>query len=895
MGWYNRFVNLMRSERLSRDLDREMAFHLSERTDELMAAGMSESEARREARKRFGNRALQKERTRDADVLVWLESILADLRYAARVLRASPGFTLVAMLSIGLGIGANTAIFSLLDAVMLKSLPVSHPEELVQVSLDDNDELTNPLWEQLRDRKDLFSSVFAFSSGGQPRFDLASGGESRPVSGAWVSGGFFDGLGVRPAAGRLLRPADDFRGCPPVAVLSYGFWQSEHGGAAEAVGKILSLDGHPFEIVGVTAPSFFGVDVGRAPQVYAPLCAEAVVRGPDSRLDNRSAWFLHVMGRPRPGEPAEALRARLATASQAVLAATLPADFDAEGQRRYLSGSLRLKEAAKGLSDLRLRYREALFILMGVVGLVLLIACANVANLLLARAAVRQREIAVRISIGAGRRRLIRQLLTESVLLSLAGAALGIPFARWGSRLLVGFFSTRANPAWLDLSVDGRVLVFTIAVAVATGVLFGLAPALQVTRLDPQAAMKEKGRGIAEGASRFSLGKALVIGQVALSLVLVAVAGLLLGSFRKLATLDPGFRRDGVLLVSIDPRSAGSGSPAANGHDPREMLDRLRALPGVRSASASLLTPVSGKGWNDEVLVDGSPAQGSKDNILWFNAVSDGFFSTLGTRLVLGRDFDGHEGPGSPRVAVINETAARKLFGRVNPVGKRFRVRQGDRTAPPVEVIGVVADAKYRSLREEAAATAYLPLGQEEEPLSFYSLELRTDGPAASLIPAVREQLDQEGRGASYTLTTLTAQMDESLTRERLLATLSGFFGGLALLLAGIGLYGTVAYNVACRRPEIAIRVTLGAMRGRVLRMVLGEVGWMVGTGVALGILLALATTRWISSFLFGLTASDPATLTFAAATLAAVALAAGALPAWRAARLDPVVSLRGE
>jgi putative ABC transport system permease protein len=897
MALYQRFVNLMRSERLSRDLEREMAFHLSERADELVAGGLSEPEARREAQRRFGNRTLQKERMRDADVLVWLESLAADLRYAARALRASPGFALVAILSLGLGIGANTAIFSLIDAVMLKSLPVSRPEELVQVTIGEDDTLTNPIWEQLRERKDLFSSVFAFSGNGQPMFDLASGGESRRVPGAWVSGGFFAGLGVRPAAGRLLRPADDVRGCPAVAVLSYGFWQSRYGGEAAAVGKTISLDGHPFAILGVAGPAFFGVDVGRSPQVYAPLCAEAIVRGPRSMLDNRGAWLFNIFGRPLPGVTAEQLRARLAAISPAVFAATLPADFDAEGQREYLKNTLRFKEAAKGLSELRIGYRGALFILMGVVGLVLLIACANVANLLLARATVRRREIAVRLSIGAGRRRLVRQLLTESVLLSVLGAALGIPFAHWGSRLLVGFFSTRRNPTWLDLSIDGRMLAFTIAVATATGILFGLAPAWQATEIDPQAAMKENGRGIVEGSSRFSLGKALVIAQVALSLVLVAVAGLLLGSFRKLATLDPGFRSAGVLLVTMDLRNAhaGAGPRDASYRETRQTLDRLRALPGVRSASASQLTPVSGMGWNDKILVDGYSPQKPRDSIVWFNAVSDGFFSTLGTRIVLGREFDGREGPGSPKVAVINEATARKFFHGASPLGKSFRVQEGNHTAAPVEIVGVVADAKYRSLREETALTAYLPMSQQEEPAPSYSFELRTDGPMPALVPDVRKLLGRESHGASYALTPLPAQVDESLTRERLLATLSGFFGGLALLLAAIGLYGTVAYSVARRRHEIAIRLTLGALRTRVLRMVLGEVGWMVAVGVGLGLLLALATTRWLASFLFGLTASDPLTLTLAAVTLAAVALLAGALPAWRAARLDPVVSLREE
>jgi predicted permease len=379
--------------------------------------------------------------------------------------------------------------------------------------------------------------------------------------------------------------------------------------------------------------------------------------------------------------------------------------------------------------------------------------------------------------------------------------------------------------------------------------------------------------------------------------VLVAVAGLLLGSFRRLAMLDPGFRRDGVLLIDVDLRGQKTGG-GAHAVPFREPLDRLRALPGVRAASASLLTPISGSSWNEDLRIDGYTPKAPQDNEIWFNAVSDGFFATLGTPILLGRDFDGREGPGSPRVAILNQTAARRFFGTASPLGKHFRVEAGNRVEPPVEIIGVVADAKYKSLREEDSATAYLPIGQHEPVWPAYSLELRTAGPMSAispLVPAVRRRLGEGAGAPSYELHTLAVQVDESLVRERLLATLSGFFGGLALLLAGIGLYGTVAYGVARRRREIAIRLTLGAVRARVLRKVLGEVGWLVGLGVALGVLLALATTRWVASFLFGLAPSDPLVLAFAAATLAAVAFAAAALPAWRAARLDPVVLLREE
>jgi predicted permease len=894
MSWHRRLLNLVRSERLSRDLDREMAFHMAERADELRATGMSEADAMREARRRFGNYGHQKERTRDADVLTWLESVAADLRYAGRALRASPGFALVAILSLGLGIGANTAIFSVADAVLLRSLPVSHPEELVALTLGANPRhyFTNPLWEAIRDRQDAFAGVFASSA---RSFNLASGGEARRVDGAWVSGDFFTTLGVRPAAGRLLVRADDYRGCPAVAVVSHGFWQREYGGSPNAIGSTISLDGHPFEVVGVADPRFSGVDLGRSMQVYAPLCAEAAVLAERSGLDQRSYWFLRVTGRLKEGEtPAEA-RARLASIAPGVFAATLPPDWGAEGQRDYLRNPLGFDPAPKGFSEMREEYRAPLRALMIVVGLVLLIACANVANLLLARAAVRQREVAVRLAVGAGRGRLVRQLLTESLLLSLLGAVVGLALARWGGGLLVTMLSSATNTVWLDLQLDGRVLAFTIAVATASAILFGVAPAWRSARVDPQTAMKASGPGsVGGGRSRMLVVKSLVVGQVALALALVMTAGLLLGSFRRLVTLDPGFRRDGLLLVSADLQNA--RYPDERLHQvKRELLDRLRATPGVRSASASIITPVSGRAWNTFVVADGGARGPNGEGMAWFNEVSDGYFQTLGTALVAGRDFDRRDGPGSPRVAVVNETMARRFFGGANAIGKTFRSSFGDRPGPLVEVVGVVRDAKYNSLREEPEPIAYVPLGQNERQMPGVIIELRADGAPTTLVPAIKTAVAGMNPAIALDFTTLSDQVAASLRTERMLASLSGFFGVLALLLAIIGLYGTLSYSVARRRGEIGIRIALGAARARVLRMVLGEAGRMVAAGLLLGAAASLATTRLVASFLFGVTPSDPATLTLSALTLALVGAAAGALPAWRAARVDPMIALREE
>jgi putative ABC transport system permease protein len=820
-----------------------------------------------------------------------LDSFVQDLRYAIRTLRTSPGFAMVAIFSLALGIGANTAIFSLIDAVMLKYLPVTRPEELLQVVMnDDNGSFTNPLWEQVRDRQDAMSGVFAF---GSTRFNLTAGGEARYAQGTFASGGFFAALEVAAVLGRTFTPADDHRGCAATAVLSYDFWQKEYGGNAAVMEKPIWLDGHPFQVLGVAQPGFYGVDIGRPLEVIAPVCSEAIIRGANSQLDQRSSWWLRVVGRPKPGVSPRQVTARLKTLAPDILGATVPKGWRADDQAEYRKRTFGTVPAANGLSYLRRQYRQALIVLMVVVGVVLLIACANVANLLLARAAARQREIAIRLALGLSRLRLIRQLLTESILLSLAGAGLGILFAQWGSRLLVGFLSSSNNQVFLDLALNGHILTFTIGVAVATGLLFGLAPAWRGTRVQPQAAMKENGRGVIEGRSRFGLGKLLVAAQVTLSLLLLVGAGLLLGTFRKLETMDPGFDPSRVLIVRLDLRNAHFPKDGILGAT-QEMLERLRAIPGVRSASSSNNTPISGSTWNDEIHVDGFAAKSKTDPLAYFFRVSSRYFETLGTPIVAGRDFDSRDSLHAQPVAIVNQTMAKRFFGAANPVGKSYRLTYLT-FGPPIEIVGVVRDAKYENLREETLATIYLAASQEDQPFPNATFVVRAAGSATGLIPSVKSTLEQVNRDIMLEFRTLSDQVAASLTRERLLATLSGFFGGLALLLATIGLYGVMSYNVARRRNEIGIRMALGAEEKRVLRMVLGEVALLVGAGLAAGLAAALAATRLIETFVFGMTVRDPVTLAMAAALLGAVALLAGYLPARRASRLDPMTALREE
>jgi putative ABC transport system permease protein len=820
------------------------------------------------------------------------DALLQDLRYAIRALRSSPGFAAVAILSLALGIGANTAIFSLIDSVILKTLPVSHPEQLLQVTMEKNSSFTNPIWEQVRDRQDVFSGIFAY---GNARFNLAAGGEARYTQGYFVAGQFFDTLGLHAVLGRTLSVADDKRGCAGTAVLSYGFWQKEYGGRNDIVGKSISLDNHPFEIIGVVQPGFTGVDVGVEKDVYIPICSEKIIHS-GSMLDQRSSWWLRVIGRPMAGVSARQAEARLKTLAPSVFEATIPPNWKPDQQGKYRQSTFDTQPAASGLSNLRRQYQQALMILMAIVGAVLLIACANVANLLLARSAARQREIAIRMALGSGRARLMRQLLTESLVLSLTGAALGILFAQWGTRLLVRFLSTSGNQVFLDLTIDARVLGFTAGIAILTGLAFGLAPAWRGTRVDPQSAMKANARGVIEG-SKFGLGKALVVLQVALSLMLVVGAGLMLTTFFKLETVDPGFKPEHILLTTVDLR---------NGHYPkerragvfREMLEHLRAMPGVRSASASTMTPISNSFWNEDLQIEGYTSKGQDDTLVYFNQVSDGYFETMGIQLVAGRDFNSHDTPASPKVAIINQTADNRYFAGRNPIGGRYRAEEGNRMSDVVEIIGVVKDGKYGTLREDILPSAYVADGQgrEEAQRDFITFELRVAGGApTSIISSVKSAIADVNRDVSLQFKALAVQVDESLARERLLATLSGFFGVLALLLAMIGLYGVMSYNVARRRNEIGIRMALGAEQSRVLRMVLGEVAILIGTGLAIGLGAAIGTTRFVESFLYGMKPNDPWTLSLAAGVLALVAALAGFVPARRASRLDPMAALRDE
>ncbi|MCG8466852.1 MAG: ABC transporter permease [Gemmatimonadetes bacterium] len=894
MAWLRRLINVFRTDRLARDAERELAFHLEERVDELVASGWTETAARREARRRFGRHDEIRERVHRVEALAWLESLLADLRYAIRGLRSNPVFTGVAVASLALGIGANTAIFSLINAVMLRSLPVSRPEQIVQVVVEANDggsaaQLTNPMWEAIRDRQTALARTFAFAD---RTFDLGDGGLVRPEAGALVSGDYFDALGVRPSEGRLFSTPDDVRGCPSVAVLGHGFWQREYGGAVDAIGRTLTLNGHPFEIIGVAGEGFGGIHVGRSAGIFAPFCTLETLRPDRDILDSRGTWFVNVFGRTRPGETAGEAQAALAGAAREVFDSTVPTHWTREEQQMFRDQRLAVLSAPTGRSIVRGQYRTSLYTLLVVVGVVLLIACANVAQLLLARATARQHEVAVRLAIGSGRGRLIRQLLTESILLALLGAGVGVLFARWSSGVVVGFISDIGRAVSLDLSLDLRVLFFTIGVAVLTGVLFGLAPAWRSSRVSPQTAMHGSGRAVV-GASSHRFARGIVTGQLALSFVLVVSAGLLVGSFQRLTRIDPGFRPSGVGIVEAGWDDLGLSEERHLGF-PRELIDRIRQIPGVRSASASLLTPISGTSWSEDVLidrVDGAAEQAS----IWFNGVTDGYFETLDTRLLAGRDFSAGDDARSARVVIVNETLAERYYGDASPIGGRVRIDSHSELGDPMEIIGVVADAKYRRVDEETLATAFVPLEQTSLWSPSIRIVVRGEAGPAALLPAVTEAMREIHPAITLDFDALTEQIAASLARPRLLATLSGFFGALALLLAVVGLYGTMAYSVTQRRNEMGVRIALGARGGRILALVAADAGRLIFAGLAIGALLAFAGTRLIAALLYGVTATDGITLAISAALLGSAAMAAALIPAWRAAGVDPAVTLRAE
>lgn len=892
----------------------ELGQHGNDRYEELLASGASEEEALHIVREELNDGGLREAlrsgskapRRSGAPGRQQQSSLLAglwrDLRYGGRLLRLNPGFAVVSILSLALGIGANTAIFQLLDAVRLRTLPVRDPRRLAEVRVaptpdgrtggfsGHTPQLTFALWEQIRDQQKAFSSIAAWSENSA---NLNRGGEVRYAEVLWVSGGFFDTLALRPALGRLLSATDDRRGCgSPGVVLSDSFWRREFGAVESVLGKKVSLEGHPFEIIGVTPRSFFGVEVGRGFDVALPLCAEPLLAGEKPRIDDGQAWWLGSIGRLKPGWGLAQASAQLAAISPSVFEATLPAQYDPVDGKHYLHFQLEALPAATGVSSLRRRYEAPLWVLLATSGFVLLIACANLANLIVARATARHREMAVRLALGASRSRLIRQLLVENLLLALVGAVCGAGLAQALSRSLVSFLRTQGTRWSLDLAPDGHVLAFTAALAALTCVFFGLAPAIQAARTSPGEAMKSAGRGMTTGRQRLNVRRALVVTQVALSLVLLVGALLFVRTLRNLQSVDAGFHRDRILVTDVDlsPLKIPSERRVLF---KRELLARLEAIPGVTSAAATKIVPVSGDGWNEYVNIPGSA---TRRKIANFNRVSPGYFRTLGTPLLAGRDFGQTDTISSPAVAIVTETFARKFLQGSSPLGRSLAViQQEGRPDRLYQIVGLVRDTKYADLREDFSPIVFLPEAQDEEPDLSLKVVLRSREPAAELIASVKRAVSEASPAIVLEFRVFETMIRESLVRERLMATLSGFFGFLAAVLAMIGLYGVISYTVEMRRGEIGVRMALGASRRDVLVMVLGEAVTLLVIGLAIGVVLALVAGGAARALLFGLQPGDPFTMAAAVVSLAAVAVAASLLPARRAATLDPMLALRDE
>jgi putative ABC transport system permease protein len=880
---------------------KELQDYLAHEIDDNIARGMTPEDAAFAAHRKLGNVTQIREDIYDMNTLRFIETIWQDLRYGFRLIVRNPTFAAVAIVTLALGTGANAAIFQLVNAVRLRTLPVERPQELVSIGINTNDKgrtgrsmsrrpfFSEPLWQALRSHQEPFSFIFAW---GITSWNIATDGEYRPAQGLYVSGNFFQALGVNAQAGRVFTDADDQKACgSPGAVLTDGFWQARYGGNPGVIGQSIMLDGRPFEVIGVTPPGFFGVEVGRSFDVAVPLCAEPMFRGSMSGIGKPDTWFMDIMGRLKPGWTVERADAQLAAISAGIFESTVSPRYNPETAKQYMAFKFTAKPAVTGVSGLRTAYQTQLWLLLGATGLVLLITCANLANLMLARATAREREIAVRLAIGASRRRIVRQMLSESLLLAAFGAAGGALLAQWFSQALVAFLSTDSMRLFVDLTPDWRVFLFIAGLAVLACLLFGLTPALKATGARLQRSMQQGGRSSTDSHERFALRRGLVVVQVALSLVLIVGALLFARSLQNLVTLDPGFRQDGIVAVNVDVRRASIAQKALL-PTYAQIMERVRATPGVRYAAEAFIVPMSGSGWNQSVFVGGVKKEGFSN----FNRVGPDYFKAMETTLLAGRTFGPQERLGGPETAIVNESFARKYFGGANPIGQTFQIDTSPgQPQPQYRVIGLVKDTKYTDLREEFTPIGYFAASQETEIGPFLDFVLRTDMPGASITPTLTRAIREVAPNSTVAYDTVRTYVRDSLVTERMMATLSGFFGVLAMLIATLGLYGVMSYMVSRRKVEIGIRMALGADPQKVVRMVIGESGVLLLFGVLIGTGLAVLSSRWAASLLFGLKPWDPTSLVTAVTVLSAVSLLAAWLPARRASRLTPTIALREE
>jgi putative ABC transport system permease protein len=863
----------------------EVRFHRDRLIEDYRAAGMDRQAAERRAFLEFGNVAQIEEACRDVRGR-WLEDLAKDLRYTLRTLRRNPGFSIVAVVSLALGIGANAAIFTLINAVMLRTLPVKEPDRLVRITrlLSSGPQqgrpgsVSYPLFEYFRDNVTSVSGAFAQGTSDQA---IVIDGEEEFVTADLVSGGYFTVLGIDPAVGRLFGPGDDLLSPPaPAAVITDRYWQRRFGRSPSAIGKTFTVRDRTFTIVGVTPPSYEGASPGRVPDLVLPL----VMMMSDMQRGSTDFNWLHPLARLKRGATVEQ-----ANAEVQVLFGAFVQSQAARAAEKERAGILRQRAVAfaapDGFNAIRDNIAQPLLILMGIVGLILLLACVNLSGLLLARAAARQREISIRLAIGASRGRLVRQFLTESLVLASLGGAAGLAMAGWFSaRLFMLFMSGREIV--LSVAPDWRVLAFTCAVSLLACCAAGLAPALQAVRANVNPALKEMR---AHGHGR--LGKAFVVAQLAISMVLVVGATLFVGTLVKLYAVDRGFDSDGVLVVNVRTSRPYPASRAKTVQ--RELLDRLRAVPGVRAASAAQVLPVAGGLWDRRVQVEGYRFRPDESESVGFNVIAPAYFATLGTPLLAGREFSDRDSDPAPKVTIVNESFARHFFGERSALGQHVTS-----VGVTYEIVGVVRDARYQNLRDGIINTMYIPWMQRDDaqPANYSYLARVVAGDPMRLVPA----LDRVIREADPALRVRTARsyaaiVDQSIGTERTLATFGGFFGALALLVAALGMFGVLAFQVARRTNELGVRMALGASRLAMMRLVLREVVVMVAAGVSIGAGVALMLTGLARRILFGLTPTDPVVFVVAASVLAVAAVLAGWLPAVRASRVDPLVALRHE
>ena len=892
-----RLRSFFRRQQVEKDLDDELRFHLERKTEEGVAAGLSVEDARRLALIEFGGVEQRKEECRDLRGVRWLEDFLQDVRFGFRWLRKSPGFSATAIVALALGLGANTALFSLFNRVLLQALPVSHPEQLVilNVANEHSESIRSfsyPMYRDLRDQNSVFNGVLAQAGA---EMNASCNGESEKARGELVSGNYFEVLGVKPWLGRLFTAADDRTpNAHPVAVLSYDYWQRRFGGDPAIVGRKLILNDHPMTVIGISPPGFYGTDLSENADIRVPMMMVSVFRPfPPNRLQRSGLQWMEVIARLKPGLSRAQAEAGLDVLYRQLHAEELRHSPIRSGydMRVALGSHVRLLPGSQGLRELQEQFSHALFILFAITLVILLITCANLANLFLARNAARGQEIAMRLALGATRRRLVRQWLTESLIFSLLGGGLGLFVAIWTQRLLLHFLpaSERVN---LGRSViDPVVFGFAFAAAVVTAILFGVIPALQISRFSLAPAQGDP-RVASSGISPRNFRGLLVLLQIALSLPLLISATLFLHSLRNLKMIAPGFDQSQVVLASLNPSLNGYSTERVRQlYD--EFLGRVRALPGVRSASLATGVVLSG-GWDEMVAnVEGYQSREGEEMALYSNTVTPGYFPTMRMALLAGRDFNERDNSRNRNVGIINQTMARYFFGNRNPIGKKFGL---DSASPPdIEIIGVVQDAKYVSLREKPKRHFYLPVAQQERIFDM-TLHVRTTGEAGSLVGQLRRTLQQiDPNVPLYDIKTLRTELNDSLARDRLVTWLSSAFGVLATLLAAIGLYGVIAFSVAQRTREIGIRMALGARRPDVLGLVLRQVTNVVLLGLALGAVISLGGVRLLQSLLYEVRATDPLAFVGAAVILLGAAALAAYSPSRRATQVNPMVALRYE